>query len=248
MTIDVAAAAVTGSRHLRAARNGQDAAAVWRGEGAAAVVVCDGCGSGASSEVGARLGASVFVRALGERLAAGARVDDAATWHDARAELVRVLAALLDRLAGDPTRALHDHLLFTVVAAAISGDAAAVWMVGDGAYALGDDARAVGPFADNEPPYVGYDLLGATSAASFEVAPAGCRSLVVATDGAFELADGIAALAAPRYIAHPDALRRHLVVQTHARERIDWDARRVVHVPAALQDDCAIGVLRRSAS
>src|SRR5687767_12464475 len=104
MTIRAAATSVTGARHLRIARNGQDAAVAWFGEmrrfdgsdlaagtsvfgardsarsraddsalgdsarssaddsarlrsgDAAVVVVCDGCSSGASSEVGARLG------------------------------------------------------------------------------------------------------------------------------------------------------------------------------------------------
>src|SRR5689334_18278369 len=48
-TIMASAATVIGARHLRMARNGQDAVATWVGDGAAAAVVCDGCGSGASS-------------------------------------------------------------------------------------------------------------------------------------------------------------------------------------------------------
>lgn len=63
-------AAVTGARHLRTARNGQDAVAVWIGEAQGAVVVCDGCGSGGSSEVGARLGAQLVVAVLARELAA----------------------------------------------------------------------------------------------------------------------------------------------------------------------------------
>ena len=72
-TISAASAAVTGARHLRAARNGQDAVATWLGDGAGAAVVCDGCGSGASSEVGARLGAQLVIAAIAARLAAGER-------------------------------------------------------------------------------------------------------------------------------------------------------------------------------
>src|SRR6185369_10524189 len=95
--IRAAVAAVTGARHLRSARNGQDAAVCWRGKAghgwsgslgldevetwsdgkrrgdAAAVVVCDGCSGGAGSEVGARLGAALFARVLGARLQAGGR-------------------------------------------------------------------------------------------------------------------------------------------------------------------------------
>ena len=67
-TITATAAAVTGARHLRVGRNGQDAAAAWSAEHAAAVIVCDGCSGGASSEVGARLGALLAIRMLAARL------------------------------------------------------------------------------------------------------------------------------------------------------------------------------------
>src|SRR5690242_688023 len=93
------AASVTGARHLRWSRNGQDAAVAWTEGNAALVVVCDGCSSGASSEVGSRLGATLFARAFAARLQAGARVCCPATWADVRAEVVRALAELLERLS-----------------------------------------------------------------------------------------------------------------------------------------------------
>src|SRR6187397_3340545 len=152
MVIRVAAAAVTGGRHLRSSRNGQDAATVWtgrrdllekRGE-VAIVVVCDGCSSGASSEVGARLGAALFARSLGARLCAGALVTSRETWAAVRADVVRVLGELVERMPGDRERAIHDHFLFTIVAAAVTTDGAAVWALGDGVYSLGDSTRVLG--------------------------------------------------------------------------------------------------------
>src|SRR5262245_27261714 len=122
MMIRASAAAVTGARHLRCARNGQDAAVVWIGHDAAGssrdarhrdapldgtrpaagelavVVVCDGCSSGASSEVGARLGAALFARSLAARLQAGAAVTSEPTWSAVRDDVVRVLAELLERM------------------------------------------------------------------------------------------------------------------------------------------------------
>src|SRR5207302_10835391 len=93
--ISLAAAAVTGARHLRAQRNGQDAVATRRSARASIVVACDGCGSGASSEVGARLGAGLFARAVTDLVDAGAAVDDEATWSAARAAVARVLCELV---------------------------------------------------------------------------------------------------------------------------------------------------------
>jgi hypothetical protein len=278
MASEAAAAAVTGARHLRTARNGQDAAVAWVGgprippdgmqsscrgseRGAGLVVVCDGCSSGASSEVGAHLGATLFARSLSARLLAGARVSDATTWSAVRADVVRALAELVERMPGDREAAIHDHLLFTIVAAAVADGEAAVWALGDGAYWLGGshgdlpcggrgDLRVLGPFADNAPPYLAYDLLGEAGEAHFAIAPRDCSSIIVATDGALDLLDArdvdgsLARFAEPRYLAHPDALRRQLTVLARAHERIDWDERRVVRTPAPLQDDCAIGVLR----
>jgi hypothetical protein len=236
-TIMATAAAVTGARHLRAARNGQDAAAAWRGNRTAAVVVCDGCGSGASSEAGARLGAALAIRAIAARLAAGAPAG--AIWDDVRRDLVARMRALeLD--AG----AVRDHLLFTIVAAAVTCEATAVWAIGDGAYDLAGAPHVLGPFADNAPPYLAYDLLDDPRPAHLVVRPR-C-SVVVATDGVLDLDASLASLgsfASPHLVAHPDALRRQLAVLARAEPRIDWDARRVVREPAPLQDDCAIGVV-----
>src|SRR4051812_34679374 len=119
MNTKVIAATVTGARHLRMARNGQDAAAVWAvgevsavaADEVAVAVVCDGCSAGASSEVGARLGATLFSRIVGSRLAAGASVSDRATWDGARRELVALLANLLDRMPGDRIAAIREHFL-----------------------------------------------------------------------------------------------------------------------------------------
>lgn len=244
-----AAAAVTGARHLRTARNGQDAAAAWtsRRSGAplGAIVVCDGCGSGGSSEVGARLGAQLVIAALSARLSDGARPSDPALWGDVRAEVCAVLARLVGSLPGDREQIVHDQLLFTIVAAAVADDEVAVWAIGDGAYAIGPaPPRVLGPFADNQPPYLAYDLLDAAAPAHLEVAHARSGTVIVATDGVAELGLETFTGDASRWLRHPDALRRQLTVLARSTERVDWAERRTVRTPAALQDDGAIAVLR----
>lgn len=242
-TIKASGAAVSGARHLRMARNGQDAVATWVGDGAAAAVVCDGCGSGASSEVGARLGAGLAIAALAARLAGGSRAD--AVWDGVRDHVLGALARLVDAMPGDREAVIREHLLFTIVAAAVDRDAASVWAIGDGAYQLAPGAlRVLGPFADNQPPYLAYELLGAPQVAHVETRDAGAGRLVVASDGVAELgAAALDELLAPVTLAHPDGLRRRLALLARGGERIDWDARRVVRIPAALQDDGALAVL-----
>lgn len=241
-TIKVGAAAVTGARHLRAARNGQDACATWARGDAAAVVVCDGCGSSASSEVGARLGASLVVRALAARIAGGAHVASTELWAAVRGDVLRALAAWLEHVPGDREAMIRDHFLFTIAAAAATRDEAAVWLVGDGAYAFDGVTTVVGPFAENQPPYLAYELLGDAQPAHFAVA-ARASSMVVATDGAAELE--LARFTARRFAEHRDALRRELALLARTGERVAWDERRVVRTPAPLQDDAAVGVILR---
>ncbi|HEY1555992.1 MAG TPA: protein phosphatase 2C domain-containing protein [Kofleriaceae bacterium] len=243
-TIFATAAAVTGARHLRAARNGQDAAAAWSERGAAAVVVCDGCGSGASSEVGARFGARVAIGALAARLAAGARATDPELWELLRADVLRALAAMLEHVPGDRFDAIGEYFLFTIVAAAATGDDAAVWAIGDGAYAIDGGTRMLGPFADNQPPYLAYQLVGDPVHARCE-SVSRWTSIVVATDGAAELPCPLPVFGAPPFVRNRDAVRRALTLYARGAERIDWDARRVERTQAALQDDGAIGVLLR---
>ncbi|MCW5806983.1 MAG: protein phosphatase 2C domain-containing protein, partial [Deltaproteobacteria bacterium] len=200
-----AAASVVGARHLRGARNGQDAAAVWMDAAVrrGAAVVCDGCSSGGSSEVGARLGAQLALAAIAEALRAGE--DVAALWDGVRARVAATLDALVGAMPAPREDAVREHLLFTIVAAAWSDRRVAVWALGDGGYALGDRVTVLGPFPDNQPPYLGYDLLGMAQPAPphLAVADAACGGVIVATDGAAEL--GLAELAHDRFFANPDA-------------------------------------------
>ena len=236
-TMSTVAAAVIGARHLRIARNGQDAAAAWSGDGLAAAVVCDGCSAGASSEVGARLATQIAISIVRNELA---HASASQVWPALRERLVAELSRIVDAMPGDREAIVHDHFLFTIVAAARRDDQVAVWAIGDGGYAFGDRIRVLGPFAGNQPPYLGYELLGSPQPAHLEVVDAACGSVVVATDGATEL--GLERFTGSRWLGHPDALRRELAVLARPSERIDWDARRIVRQPAALQDDGAVAI------
>jgi hypothetical protein len=247
--MDTITATVTGARHLRVARNGQDAAAAASGPGWAAAAVCDGCSAGAYSEVGARLGAALVVAALARRLAAdvghaaGRDSMAAQLWADVRAEVIRALTALVDRMGGDRVQTVIDHFLFTIVAVAATRDGASVCAIGDGAYAFDGVTHVLGPFAENQPPYLGYALLGDDPPAHVEAVPAGTRIVAIGTDGATELAGGLARFAGPRYLEHADRVRRELAVLARGREVIEWDERRVMRI-AELHDDCAVAVVR----
>ncbi|HRC57815.1 MAG TPA: protein phosphatase 2C domain-containing protein, partial [Kofleriaceae bacterium] len=203
----VKAVAVMGASHLRAARNGQDAAASWSHGELAVAVVCDGCGSSERSELGAQLVARRMCAAVARRLRAGGSVADPALWGACRDEVVDELghlarsfwvapeatpkatpedwpatlatttatkpattpATLPRALPGGALPELAQSLLCTVLVAALDERDAAIWALGDGAFVLGDELTVLGPFPDNAPPYLAYDLVGAPPVARLEV-------------------------------------------------------------------------------
>lgn len=106
---DVAGGRVPGADHRRTGTACQDAFA-WTGSAQGLVAtVCDGCGSGRSSEVGASLGARLWTHALHQRLQAPAQHADTshpATWHESiwpavRAEVTSALDRLIQAMGGD---------------------------------------------------------------------------------------------------------------------------------------------------
>ena len=74
--------AVTGREHRRALRDGQDGFAPVVSPRVVGAVVTDGCGSGRTSEVGARLGAAWLARLVETEFAA---VEDEALARNAAA-------------------------------------------------------------------------------------------------------------------------------------------------------------------
>ena len=212
--VELAAASVIGREHRRVDRPCQDAFAIRRAGDAVVAVVCDGCGAGAHSELGARLGANLLATAM---LELGA-------W---RAACDRVLATLAGLAPALGERAVERHLLFTIVAAAITPAGASILVVGDGVVIVDGAARVIAS-ADNAPLYLGYELCGA--AVPLDVAElAAWSSIVLASDGAAPLVDELAAAPADdRLFTNPDALRRRLVVAGRDRVVLDDDATAVI--------------------
>ncbi len=242
-----AAASVPGRDHQRLGRNNQDAFALWEGRSHLCAVVADGCGSSPHSEVGARLGARLLAQALARRLEpldAAPLPFDSATREpgdpggvgqllaEAREELLAALRPIARALAGAGdervfAEAVRDHLLFTLVGALVGPDGAVLFALGDGALALDGVAIPLGPFAGNEPPYLGYALLPerlhgfSADRLRFTIAAVGeaPRAIALGSDGALELF----AATPPRELAaetllfeNPDALRRKLWLRTQA--------------------------------
>jgi hypothetical protein len=242
----IAGGSVAGQAHRVAIRNNQDALCWSAQEDGLAAVVCDGCGSGRHSEVGAQLGARLVVQAAMRRWHAPLEAAD--LLEEVRREVLahlRVLANAMSRKGsadGDPggldfAQSVKEYFLFTIVGVLVRRGRATNFSIGDGLWAVNGEVHRLGPFPENEPPYLGYALLGPRAVRGFEEdhgfeIQASLReeeldSLLLGTDGALDLEEkaerrlhGREEQVRPlsqfwtedRFFENPDMVRRRLAV------------------------------------
>jgi hypothetical protein len=156
LDFQLAGGTVIGREHRRKGINNHDA---WRFEvqnHQIVAVVADGCGSGAHSEVGAKLGTAFLVRHLFEDPVPS--VTDSV--HDAMDQTARSFRDLVfDLAAGEDQRAVVvDYFLFTLVGALIRSDETCFFSCGDGVVAINGKIESW-DYPDNAPPYLGYQLV-----------------------------------------------------------------------------------------
>ncbi len=191
-TFAIAAGTVRGGEHGRLGRNNQDAFAVDVDERRLLAVVCDGCGSGRHSEVGARVGARLLLAALRRRLADKPLAPLEKNLGQVRKDVLRRLAWLARRMGLPLVQAVRDYLLFTVVGVVVEPRETAVFALGDGLAALNGELAELS-FEGDRPPYLAYGLIpgaltdGDLARRGFSLlarrATADLESVLIATDG-----------------------------------------------------------------
>lgn len=258
LPFDLAGGSVPGRDHRMAGRNNQDAFHYVSGPDRVAAVVCDGCGSGAKSEIGAEIGAL----ALATELAADG---------DLRRSLVNVLetlALLLCNLQGNSRQLIGEYFLFTIVGAVIDAQTATFFSIGDGMVIVNGERIRLGPFPDNAPPYLGYELPLLSSDFPLlkhlvirrVLATEQLTSFLLATDGIDDLIGAEGRTLAGRggvvepvesfwtdgiYFRNPDAIRRRLTVIGREHVSAAQDGKSVLRTPGVLRDDTTLIVGRR---
>ncbi len=259
----IAGGSVPGAEHRRSDRPNQDALA-WRcSEECLVAAVADGCGSGAHSELGARLGAHLWVSAALARAGRGRPLADAGIWGAIADDVLARLGELVPLLGQDPRKAIGEHLLFTLVAAVLTPTEIAIVAIGDGLVMVDDQVHRLGPFPDNRPPYVGYGLLPGRARPETRIIHVGSASRVervlLGTDGALDLHERaslpvpgtpepvgeLAQFVEPGCFRHADALRRRLARIQREHVEVCWDEERIVRSRGVLPDDTTLIALRR---
>jgi serine/threonine protein phosphatase PrpC len=219
----LAAGSVTGRDHRRAQRDGQDGFALRASTKAdvVAAVVTDGCSSGRTSEVGARLGAAWIAGLIEQRFALVADEDAA------RVAAQRVVEGLVERLRdlaaslGADAQIVGEMLLFGFLAIAITKGVTIVFGVGDGAAAIDGAVTVIDPGPDNAPAYAAYALLG-THIEPRVLFVGSAECVAVATDGV-DAKTLVEVAADPRLDKNASLLRKRMIVLAD-EGRFDDDA------------------------
>jgi hypothetical protein len=249
---ETAAGTVIGRDHALARRNNQDAFCTWSGAEGVIAVVADGCGSGRSSEVGARLGARLVTEALRrhQHQLAEAPIDE--VLESVRLDMLESLRRLAVDMGGSLTQAVSDYLLFTVVGALVVDPVACVFALGDGVTMVNGEADVIA-CADNRPPYLAYGLTNSDGdGPGFEVRRAlpvqDVDSILIGSDGVLDLMN-VGPLRQfwedDRHFCNPASLTRRLTLLNRDSQRVDWDSRRIEREHGLLPDDTTVVVLRR---
>lgn len=168
-SFEFAAGSVVGRSHRIAGRNNQDAYCWLQENDCAVAIVCDGCGSGEQSEVGAKLGAPIVARAvlrhaqthLAQAHQLNASVDPlpSTLWEDVRREVLQLLGMLVAGLGENLPCIVNNYFLFTVVGVLITPTISVFFALGDGVFVVNGEQFPLGPFLDNAPPYMAYGLV-----------------------------------------------------------------------------------------
>ncbi len=258
---EVAGGSVIGQFHRDIGKNNQDALQViWMDETLIAVV-CDGCSSGMHSEVGATLGAKLVAESLAQSLLRDQEPD----WRWVHESVLGEIEALIAAMGIEPVQALLDHFLFTIIGVVITPQGATLFTLGDGVFCINGEITIIGPYPDNAPPYLAYELvepeLMGTQMQIHPLVPLHeMESILIGTDGVADLIavedhhlPGRSECVGPlrqfweedRYFANPEAIHRRLNLINREMVRADWEAQRLIREKGLLPDDTSLIVIRQ---
>lgn len=161
--IRVRAAQIIGRSHLLSGRNCQDALKTGsleiRGQKMFYGVICDGCSSGESSEVGAKLAATFLGRQIEVLLKQRTPLNKIPPVLHKR--MLGFLKGLLGKISFDSPSSrndfISDNFLFTILGFIYTDDEAIIFVQGDGVWIVNDEVTIRDE--NNTPNYIAYSLL-----------------------------------------------------------------------------------------
>ncbi|MGK7923402.1 MAG: protein phosphatase 2C domain-containing protein [Trichodesmium sp.] len=257
-----AGGSVTGRNHIKAGKNNQDAYDIFSDDRCTLAVVCDGCGSCPHSEVGAKIGAKLWLTTLRQHLNQNSEIN----WPIIEQEMLQQLESIAKSLAISQTFAdiIHNYFLFTTLGVIITPAQTTIFSLGDGVIAINEKLSIIPDFPNNAPPYLAYKLLNFQPlfniSLDFEIPTLDIQSILIGSDGvkdflesADELLPGKTEKAGhisqfwqqDRYFNNPDLIRRRLSMSNREVIQPLWSNQTVKKQLGLLSDDTTIVSLRK---
>jgi len=268
---EIASGSIIGQYHLRIGFNNQDNCFITENPHRITAVVCDGCGSSITSEVGSTLGSSMVAWELGASgidCVGNNREEAEMCLERARRFIVDRITAIAFKVGQPFLKVITESFLFTIVAAVMGKDYTYVLSFGDGFYAINGQLHEIGPFENNAPPFIAYGAIEEhvknVSDLKFvlhEIMPTPeVESLLLASDGLKDLAQaeeqrmpGKQELVGPvsqfwtddLYFSNEVALSRKLAMVNRSVAKMDRQRTRLIHEIGYLKDDTTLVAIRR---
>jgi serine/threonine protein phosphatase PrpC len=252
---EYACGSIIGRNHVFASKNNQDALRIILWDQFITAVVCDGCGSGKHSEVGAKIGSRMVTDAIADLLNQGLAISEPDFWDVLKINLLQKLKDFVAISNEDPESVMefvNNYLLFTIVGLVITPSETVTFTIGDGAIAVNGKLTQIPAYPDNAPPYLAYGLYR-PDAIEFEIRDrlptAEVESILIATDGIDDL---IAVEEVhqfwqeDRYFKNPDAVRRKLTMLNREEVKPDWQRQELIKRSGVLSDDTTLIAIRRA--
>jgi len=195
---EIAGGQVIGRRHRLAGQNNQDAI-YWQADKQALIgIVCDGCGSHPHTETGAQLGARIVAAEIARMLTTADLDiyngwDSPDIWENIRLNALSQINLSVQALGNDRQQIIRDYFLFTVVGFVITPVQTVAFASGDGLIIINDTEIRLGPFPNNAPPYIAYELVDTINKkdTAFKICEsiptADLNRILIGTDGAIDL-------------------------------------------------------------
>lgn len=270
-SFEMATGTVTGKLHMASGKNNQDGFYTIYADDFMIGVVSDGCGSEPNSEVGAKLGCRMIAEIIYKRVDlfqnSGLKINEILTpkfWENTEKELCRQLRQLSDILGED---AIANFFLFTLVGFVMAKTESLFFSLGDGIVIVNGEITILGPFPDNAPPYLGYNILLEESvkpknkiAIQKILDTRDVESVLIGTDGAMhlikaesekisgkdELVGSISQFWTKKcFFENPDMVRRRLAIINRTYTKFDREKDNLTREYGHLPDDTTLIVVRR---
>jgi hypothetical protein len=191
---EVAHGTITGSDHKWSGRNNQDSFHWLSNDKAIVAVVCDGCGGAKHSEIGSKIASRFLTEFIFEEIQ---NYQILSITHingiisHARYSLLNLAHYTASKINyHNFKQALIDYFLFTVIGVILTEENSIIFSAGDGVFIVNEKSTIIGPFPNNEPPYVTYELIS-DSPQTFQIQQISptqnINNTLIGTDGVSDL-------------------------------------------------------------